>query len=333
MITLSAYLKSWRLKLSNKKTVTTAFRLNNRETKRERNVYNNCKLLPSCPVPTDFGVKLDRSLTFHHHLEALRKKLSTGVALLRQLAGSGMGAGAKALRISAFYLVYSTAEYCAIVWCRSTHTRLIDSILNDALHIVTGCLRPIPTEDLPVLAGIQLAELRRLEATLFLANRAIHVSDQVLHGQLVGQQYAYQGRLRSRRPLVPDACKLLDSMSELDIRVKKWTKHIWKADYLESTSRVRTFIPMVSFRPLGTSLLKVSSVRLNCLQAGVGRFHSPMYKWGLTPSRNCKCGVTEQTADHVISSCLIHHVPRETRSLQILDDATRCWLKTTTASI
>ena len=75
--------------------------------------------------------------------------------------GYGWGAGAKTLRISSLSLVYFSAEYCASVWCRSTHTRLIDSILNDTLRIVTGRLRPTPTEDLPVLAGIQTAELRR----------------------------------------------------------------------------------------------------------------------------------------------------------------------------
>ena len=147
------------------------------------------------------------------------------------------------LLISALSLVYSTAEYCAPVWCRSTHTRLIDSILNDALRIVTGCLRPTPTEDLPVLAGIQPAELRRLGATLSLANRAIHDPDRVLHGQLVGQQDAHQGRLRSRRPFVPAAWKLLGSFSKLDIRVKQWTKHKWNADYLESTSKAVSSFP------------------------------------------------------------------------------------------
>ena len=65
-------------------------------------------------------------------------------------------------------------------------------------------------EDLPVFAGTQL-ELRRLGATLPLANRAIHDPDHVLHGQLVGKQNAHQGRLRSRRPIVSDAWKLLGS--------------------------------------------------------------------------------------------------------------------------
>ena len=212
--TLSGYLQTWRLTLSNTKTVTVAFYFNNREAKRDLNVYNNGNLLPLCPVPAHLGVKLDRSLTFRHHLEALRKKLSTRVAL-RRLAGSGWGASSKRLRISVLSLVCSTAEYCAPVWCRIMHTRLIDSILNDSLRIVPGCLLPAPMEDLLVLAGIQPAELRRLGATLFLANRAIHDPDHVLHRQLVGQQDAHLRRLRSRRPFVPASWKLLGSLFEL----------------------------------------------------------------------------------------------------------------------
>ena len=83
MTTLSAYLQTWRLKLSNTKTVTAAFHLNNRPAKRELNVYNNGNLLPPYPVPTYLRVKLNRLLNFCHHIEALRKKLSTRVALLR----------------------------------------------------------------------------------------------------------------------------------------------------------------------------------------------------------------------------------------------------------
>ena len=41
MTTLSGYLQTWRLKLSNTKTVTAAFHLNNREAKRKLNVCNN----------------------------------------------------------------------------------------------------------------------------------------------------------------------------------------------------------------------------------------------------------------------------------------------------
>ena len=74
---------------SHTKTVTAAFHLHNRETKRELKVCNIGKTLPFCPVPTYLGVKLDRSLTYCPHLEALRKKLCTRVSLLRRLVGTG----------------------------------------------------------------------------------------------------------------------------------------------------------------------------------------------------------------------------------------------------
>ena len=115
--------------------------------------------------------------------------------------------------------------------------------------------------------------------------------------------------------------------------MEQWMKHKWNTDYLESTSRVRAFIPRVSSRPLEMSLPRTSWVRLNRLRTGVGRFQMSMYKWGLAPSPNCECDATDQTTDHVIYSCLLHHVPRGTRGLEVLDDATRCLSNATTASI
>ena len=194
--TISAYLQTWRLKLSHTKTVTAAFHLNNREAKRELKVYNNDRLLPFCPTPTYLKVKLNRSLTFCHHLAALRKKLSLHIILLRRLVGSGWGAGAKTLRIATLSLVYSTAEYCCLVWCHSAHTRLIDSVLNDALRIVTGC-RPTPMDNLLMLSGIQPAELRRMRATLALAHRGSLNPNPILHGFLSGSSDTCQVRLRS----------------------------------------------------------------------------------------------------------------------------------------
>ena len=132
MSTFLAYLQTWRLKVSHTKTVTAAFYLNNRKAKRELKVCNNDRILPFCPTPTCLGVKLDRLLTFLHHLVPMWKKLSSRVTLLRRLVGSGWGAGAKTLCIATLSLVYSATEYCAPLWCRSAHTRLIDSVLNDA---------------------------------------------------------------------------------------------------------------------------------------------------------------------------------------------------------
>ena len=106
MSTLSAYLQTWRLKLSHTKTVTAAFHLNNRETKRELKVYNNDRLLPLCPNPS-WGKTGQITVV-------LRKKLSSRVTLLRRLVGSGWSAGAKTPRIATLSLVYSAAEYCTV---------------------------------------------------------------------------------------------------------------------------------------------------------------------------------------------------------------------------
>ena len=113
--------------------------------------------------------------------------------------------------------------------CCSAHTRLIDSVLNDALRIVTGCLQPTPTDQLPVLSGIHPAELRRLGATLSLAHRGSRDPDHILYGFLSGSSDTRQVRLRSRRPFVPGARNLLNNLATLGIRAFEWTNHKWNA--------------------------------------------------------------------------------------------------------
>ena len=195
---------------------------------------------------------------FRHHLVALRKKLFSRVTLLRRLVGSGWGAGAKTLRIATLSLVYSAAEYCAPVWCRSAHTRLIDSVLNDALRIVTGCLRPTPTDHLPVLSGIQPAEVRRMGATLSLAYRGSLDPDHILYGLLSGSSDTRRMRLRSRRPSVPAARNLLDNLVGLGIRAFEWTNHKWNVEYRENASRLRIFVSETGARPVGMGLLRAA---------------------------------------------------------------------------
>ena len=104
---------------------------------------------------------------------------------------------------------------------RSAHIRLINSVLNDALRIVTGCLRPTPTGHLPVLSSIQPAELRRMGATLSLAYRGSLDPDHILYGLSSGSSDTRQVRLRSRRPFVPAARNRLDNLARLGIRASK----------------------------------------------------------------------------------------------------------------
>ena len=99
MATVGEYRQIWKLKLSITKTVSTAFYLNNKEAKRELKVNFNNETLPFCSEPIYLGVTLDRSFTYRRHLESLPKKLTSRVALLRRLVGSGWGAGATTQQI------------------------------------------------------------------------------------------------------------------------------------------------------------------------------------------------------------------------------------------
>ena len=157
MSIISTYLQKWKLRLSITKTMTAVFHLYNMEAKRELHAIVEGCMLPFSTEPTYLGIKLDRALTFRHHLESLRSKLKSHIGLLRRLAGSSWGANVQTLRTTAQAFIHSTAEYCAPVWCRSAHTHLINKTINDTLCIVTGYLRPAPTCNLHILANIQLS--------------------------------------------------------------------------------------------------------------------------------------------------------------------------------
>ena len=162
------------------------------------------------------------------------------------------------------------------------------------------------TDHLPIFSGIQLAELCCLGATLSLAKHGTFDPDHILHGEPVGLSDVPQERQKSRHPFVPAARKLLNDLYQLGIHAAQWTNYRWSGKYSKRTSIFHVFISRVSSRPLDMSLPRTSWVKLNCLWIGIGYFHSSMYKWGLAPLPNCECGITNQTADHIISTCPIH---------------------------
>jgi len=124
--------------------------------------------------------------------------------LLRRLAGSKWGSDAKTLRTATFALIHSATEYCAPVWCRSKHTRLVDKPIHDALRLVSDWmpLRPTPIDNLFVLAGITPTELRRKRATLSLARRAMMDPEHFLHDRLFFTPTTQQRDLKSRHPFL-----------------------------------------------------------------------------------------------------------------------------------
>ena len=163
---LHKYYHQWRLKLNTHKTTCSVFHLNNREANRQLKVKLNVAHLPFCATPTYIGVKLDRSLTFRYHVQNVAGKTPARICLLRRLCGHDWGADFTTLRSSTLAIVYAPAEYCVSAWGHGSHTKKVDAQLNSAdLRTTTDCLKPTPTHNLPVLAGIPPHHLRREAAT------------------------------------------------------------------------------------------------------------------------------------------------------------------------
>jgi len=97
----------------------------------------------------------------------------------------------------------------------------------------------------------------------------------------------------------------------------------WNVGRLESTTRLRTFIP----NRLSWNDPAKNSLGPACrLRTGVGRFRSCLYKLLVASSAACECGAEEQTVDHVVLQCPIHRPPLGLHGLTVLDDETIEWL-------
>ena len=177
---------------------------------------------------------------------------------------------------------------------------------------MTGCLRPKPADSLPILAGIQPAELRPNGATLSLARRAMEPGN-LFHAELTRPSSA----LKSGHPFVPTPQQHLISSSDNNNRsAAQWTDHQWKAKWSDNPTRLLIFIPDTGTH-LRNDLPRRAWVRLNRPRTGVRRFHSCLYKLGVASSA---------TVVHVVLRCPIHRTPHGLHGLTVLDDDTIEWL-------
>ena len=233
---------------------------------REINITVNGNRLQFQSAPTYLGVKLDRTLSFRQHLENLSAKTTARVALIRRLAGTTWGAATKTLKVSTLALVYSAAEYCAPVWCRSSHTKKVDTGLNSAMRTVSGCLRATPVNHLTILSGIAPPTLRREVAVLALSRKAQANEDHLLHRML--QERPTRARLKSRRPLSQEAHHLSD-LAPPGVTKQSWLRSRWKDDWLAAPpSRLHNFIRDPHSIP-GLDLPRKQWTTLNRLRTGV----------------------------------------------------------------
>ena len=117
--------------------------------------------LENTAYPKYLGVTLDRTLSYKQHILNTKMKVATRNNLLKKIANSKWGTNARTIRTTALALCYSTAEYAAPVWARSSHANKLNPVLNQACRSITGCLKPTNVEDIYLIAGIAPPDIRR----------------------------------------------------------------------------------------------------------------------------------------------------------------------------
>ena len=215
--------------------------------------------------------------------------MATRNNLLNKLASTKWGADAKTLKQTALALSYSTAEYCAPVWERSSHAKKVDTELNKACRLITGTLRATPLPALYRLASIAPPDIRR--DAIARKEKTKQASDP--RHPLYNHQEARK-RLKSRNSFM--TVEALETSDLSKYRLQKWRER--------DCQITNNALPNPSEDlPCGFSLTRKKWVTLNRGRTKVGRTGDNLQRWGYADGAECPCGEEIQTMSHILSSC------------------------------
>ena len=316
---IARYYSKWHLKLSmdqdKPKTVCSVFHLAHKKAGTTLSPALNGKPLKHEDHPVYLGVTLDRSLTFNQHLQNVTAKTRSRVNLIKKLAGTDWGADFNTLRTSTLALVFSTAEYASPAWCQSRHTKKLDAALNEALRTISGAMKPTPVQMLPVLAGIPPPDIRRNNIAMKLSKKATQP------GSLVP----------SPRPDTPTSRLKRSHFLSLSEETPTdygpgWMMDHWIDQWSGLQTPLHDFIPVPSLSPPGCHLDRKAWVNLNRIRSGCAKTKAFLHKIGVESSPSCVCG-SNQTLQHILTSCPVLKPPNGVDGLKELDEDTIHWLR------
>ena len=287
---LAEYYEANDLKANPAKTQVCAFHLRNREVHRKLDISWYGSTLDNCEHPVYLGVTLDRSLTFKRHVEKTRAKVCTRNNIIRKLSSTQWGASPSTIRSTALALCMSTAEYACPVWERSAHAKKLDPVINSTCRLITGCLKPTPTDDLYSLSGIAPPDIRRRTASCKERMRQLSDPRHPLYGTTAARK-----RLKSRK-------SFLNVVEPQD--PEEYKLRMWKERRYNLRNDVRMAMPVAETLPPGFTAPWAEWKCLNRLRTGVGRCKANLKKWGYKDDDNstdnlCQCGA-EQTMAHLL---------------------------------
>ena len=275
------------------KTQVTAFHLRNREAKRSLQVTWNGVDLENTDTPKYLGVTLDRTLSYKTHIHNIKMKVATRNNLLKKLANSRWGTNARTIRTTALALCYSTAEYAAPVWERSSYVHLLNPELNQACRAITGCLRPTNVENLYLLAGIAPPEIRRSVCARVERTKQAERETHSLFGHTPARR-----RLKSRR-------SFLTSVQPVHFPAKVVRVNEWKRRLEEKAHA--GLVNLYEDLATGHDSPWLNWRCLNRLRTGYTCSKEQRKKWGyFNGDTTCECGLANR--EHV--SHVAMHTPR-----------------------
>ena len=302
---LAPYYAANHLRANPEKTQLSVFHLKNRAADRQLRVRWYGQWLKHTTKPVYLGVTLDRSLTYKEHVAKTKAKAGARNSILKKLANSRWGTDANTIRTTALALCYSTAEYAAPVWCRSSHAAKIDPVLNAACRAITGCLRPTGVDDLYLPSGIAPPHIRREVSA-----RAEKNKQEVNPLHPLFNCTPAKKRLKSRRSFL-HSTESLDGPTNSE-RITLWSNH------LQSVTRQVSIGPSESLPP-GSSQEWPTWQCLNRLRSGIGRCKVLMQKWGYNRNGDTTCDYGEdQTMQHLLV-CPLLPEPCTTNDLESLN--------------
>ena len=270
--------------------------------------------------PVYLGVTLDRRLSFKNHIEKTKCKVSARNNIISKLTGTTWGATPQTLKTTALALCYSTAEYACPVWERSTHAKKLDPAINACCRLITGCLRPTPTDSLYILAGIAPPDIRRSVASRKERQRQATDERHPLYGCVPAE-----GRLISRKSFLKCVTPL-EATSVSSERVAIWEERLNNLPP-SATMEVRAGEALPPGAETGYAEWKC----LNRLRAGVGRAKVTLAKWRYIDQAAvmCECGTEPQTMQHLMVCPRLEHPCTASDLAEYNDYGQRCvqlWL-------
>nr|XP_014350022.1 PREDICTED: uncharacterized protein LOC106705349 [Latimeria chalumnae] len=214
------------------------------------------------------------------------------------------------MQTSALALCYSTAEYCAPIWCRSSHTKLVDAELHSTMRTVTRLLRPTPLPWLLVLSNIAPPHIRHEEASAKVVEK-IRANPQLpVHKDLFDPPRA---RLSSRCPLW--CCMPRQTSADT----------MWREEWSATEVCNHFLVTDPTARPPEFNQPRQIWTLLNRFRTGQGQCAANLHRWGQRDDPLCECG-QQQTMTHIVSECPLIKPEGGLKALRTANETAVTWL-------